>query len=158
MTKTLRNLLIIAVAVLVVVEVGNWLLDFGITRRNGHDDIGLYIAVALSAFLISTTIWLAVTNAPAGAIAINGLATISNVLALFTGVYYNIGGQGDFNHTLSHLDAVYVALGTATTAGTGDLVAKSQTARLVQTCQMGTDFALLGIALTIAVTAIMSKR
>lgn len=71
---------------------------------------------------------------------------LSQVLQFFAYIYWTYGDAPDFGHNLSHLDAFYFAVGTLTTAGTGSLNAVSQTARLLQTVQMGLDFGLVIVA------------
>jgi hypothetical protein len=49
---------------------------------------------------------------------------------------------------LTHLDAIYFAVGTFSTAGTGNIVAISESARFIQTAEMivGMVFVLLTVA------------
>jgi Ion channel len=77
------------------------------------------------------------------------LAVISliNILVLtvllFGYLYWDFGTRANFNTTLSHVDAIYFALGTLTTAGTGSIEATSETARTIQGAQMAIDVALV---------------
>lgn len=73
----------------------------------------------------------------------------SLVLQLFSYIYWSFGNVKNFSISLSHLDSFYFALGTLTTAGTGDISAISETARGLQTLQMGLDLLFVGIALAI---------
>jgi hypothetical protein len=75
----------------------------------------------------------------------------SLVLQLFSFIYWSYGGTNNFNIALSHLDSFYVALGTLTTAGTGSISAVSETARGIQTLQMGIDLAIVGFAVALVV-------
>ena len=58
---------------------------------------------------------------------------VSGVLTLIVGdfalFYWEAGKASNWGEALSKLDAVYVALGTLTTAGTGEIVARTQEAR-----------------------------
>lgn len=65
---------------------------------------------------------------PAPAIALV-TAIVSLVLQEFTFTYYNIGTDANFSKALSRLDALYVALGNMTTAGTGNIYPISEEAR-----------------------------
>jgi hypothetical protein len=82
-------------------------------------------------------------------------STFSILLACFSTLYWDYGAEGNFSITLSRLDAVYFAVGTLTTAGTGDIVAKSETARGIQTMQMVLGMALVVFAVTIVLARLL---
>jgi uncharacterized membrane protein len=147
-----------AICIVFVAGASGWVAALAPNKRHADIGVALYANLAIVLVLAAFVLYLVVANAPALLIMLNSLAVISNTLAAFTGVYYNIGNNGNFSVKLTHLDSVYVALGTATTAGTGSIAAQTDTARLVQTIQMGTDFVIIGIVLTVAITAIMSKQ
>jgi hypothetical protein len=73
----------------------------------------------------------------------------SLLLQLFSYIYWSYGTTRNFSITLSHLDSFYFALGTLTTAGTGTISAISETARQIQTLQMGLDLTFVGIVVAI---------
>jgi len=73
------------------------------------------------------------------------------LLEIFTGLYWSYGTSKNFSIPLSHLDALYFALGTLTTAGTGNISAISETSRRIQTAQMGIDFLLIGFIVALLV-------
>jgi Ion channel len=64
-------------------------------------------------------------------------------VAIFSYLYWGYGTRANFNITLSHVDAIYFALGTLTTAGTGSIEATSETARTIQGAQMAIDIGLV---------------
>jgi Ion channel len=76
--------------------------------------------------------------------------TLSLVLQLFSYVYLAHGTTKDFSVRLTHLDAFYFALGTFTTAGTGNISPISETARGLQALQMGLDFLLIAVVVVLA--------
>jgi hypothetical protein len=76
--------------------------------------------------------------------------TFSLVLQLFSYVYWVHGTTKDFSVSLTHLDAFYLALGTFTTAGTGNISPISETARGLQALQMGLDFLLIAVVVVLA--------
>jgi voltage-gated potassium channel len=80
---------------------------------------------------------------------INGFSTI--VLA-FSTIYWTIGTKANFGMELSRVDAIYFALGTLTTAGTGTIVPTSGLARAIVSGQMIVDFVFVAAAVTIAIT------
>lgn len=57
-----------------------------------------------------------------------------------------LGSTSNFSIYLSRLDAVYFAVGTLTTAGTGNISATSDLARGLQTIQMALDLVLVVFA------------
>jgi hypothetical protein len=73
------------------------------------------------------------------------IATISAVLVGFTFEYYAVGGTDNWSQGLDHVDAIYVAVGTLTTAGTGGINAKSDAAHLIQIGQMVADIVVITI-------------
>lgn len=77
--------------------------------------------------------------------------TFSTLLVNFTAMYWSLGGKAGhgFNERLTHLDALYYAVGTLTTAGTGSITALSTRARTYATVQMGLDFVLVAITLAV---------
>jgi hypothetical protein len=75
--------------------------------------------------------------------------TLSQVLQFFSYMYWSYGTATNFSVRLSHLDSFYFALGTMTTAGTGDVSAISEIARGLQTLQMGFDLVLFGFVVTL---------
>lgn len=78
------------------------------------------------------------------------------LLGIFSDVYLTYGHgqhQHDFNERLTKIDAVYFAVGTLSTAGTGHIEAISERARTVQLMEM-----LLGLALVLfAVSAVVAR-
>ena len=78
--------------------------------------------------------------------------TLSQLLRGFSYLYWNFGSAKDFDIPLTHLDALYVALGTLSTAGTGNITAMSEAARRIQLSQMFVDvlFVVFAVAIVIA--------
>ena len=74
----------------------------------------------------------------------------------FAYIYWSYGTIVNFNMPLSHLDALYFALGTLTTAGTGSVVAISETARRLQLLQMILDSGLILISVGLFVARFAS--
>jgi voltage-gated potassium channel Kch len=70
----------------------------------------------------------------------------------FAVLYWFIGTTANFNVELSRIDALYFALGTLTTAGTGTIAPTSDLARAIVSGQMVLDLAFIASAVTIAVT------
>jgi len=81
----------------------------------------------------------------------------SMLLALFSTLYWNYGSATNFSIILSRLDAVYFAIGTLTTAGTGNIAPISQTARGIQALQMILDLGLVVFAITLVLAAFSSR-
>lgn len=73
----------------------------------------------------------------------------SLVLQFFSYLYWAYGTTRNFSIRLTHLDAFYFALGTLTTAGTGNISPVSETARELQAFQMAVDLAFTGFAVAI---------
>jgi voltage-gated potassium channel len=66
---------------------------------------------------------------------------------LFAATYY-VTGQveaGNFGATLTRIDALYFTVTVSATVGFGDIVARSEVARLFVTLQMLADLVLIGL-------------
>ena len=81
----------------------------------------------------------------------------SLIMISFSFLYWAYGQPGNFNIWLSHLDAVYFTLGTLTTAGTGNIVATSETTRAIQSIQMAVDLGFTLLAVGILVSRLPSS-
>jgi hypothetical protein len=75
----------------------------------------------------------------------------------FATLYWSIGTTANFNVELSRIDAIYFALGTLTTAGTGTIAPTSDLARAIVGGQMILDLVFVAYVLTVTVTR-WSKR
>lgn len=80
------------------------------------------------------------------------------LIYVFSTIYWYRGAGDNFSRPLSHLDAVYFAVGTFTTAGTGSISATSQYARGVQLLQEVIDAALVLFILGIVVARLVERR
>ena len=65
---------------------------------------------------------------------------------------------GNFGGHLSHTDGVYFTVTVFSTAGFGDITAKTETARLVVTGQMIADLIILGLAVKVLVGAVRRSQ
>ncbi len=82
---------------------------------------------------------------------------ISLLIVSFAWLYWGYGTKGNFSRDLSKWDAVYFALGTFTTAGTGGLEAKTELAEALVSCQLVLDFVWVAGAVTLVVNKLGSK-
>jgi hypothetical protein len=71
------------------------------------------------------------------------VATASLVLLVYANIDYLFGTARNFSQALSPLDALYVAVGVLTTVGTGNIIAVSETSRLLLTLEMVLDILLV---------------
>jgi membrane protein YdbS with pleckstrin-like domain len=85
-------------------------------------------------------------------------ASLGTLILLFSTLYWQIGTDQNFNLPLSRLDGVYFTLGTLTTAGTGNIVATSETARAIQFIQMIVDLGVAALVIGIFVSRISSLQ
>lgn len=83
-------------------------------------------------------------------------ATLVLFLVLFAGAYYMLGRAvpGSFSEPLTRTDALYFALTTFSTAGFGDITARSQTARVLLMVQMTGGLLLVGVAARVLAAAV----
>lgn len=108
----------------------------------------LAIAMGVSAFIVvkgrsSSWIWLSVAAINAVAAVLLGSAT----------AYFWTGDTSNWNITLTHLDALYVAMGTFTTAGTSGITPISEHGRALVIVQMSVD-----VVVSVLVLGIFASR
>lgn len=119
--------------------------------------IGLVALVVLVGFQVR---WIIGSPFP-GLRAIEALGTsVPLFLLLFASTYLvmaSISG-GSFNQPLTHTDSLYFSVTVFATVGFGDIVAKTEAARLVVTLQMVADLVIIGIGARIILGAITTGR
>lgn len=81
----------------------------------------------------------------------------ASLVGNFSILYWNYGTPVNFTADLTRLDAVYFAVGTLTTAGTGDISAVSQLARGLQGLQLALDIVFVVFAVALAVAEISAR-
>jgi hypothetical protein len=89
--------------------------------------------------------------------AVEALAiTIPLFLLLFATTYYLLekAETGSFTEPLTRTDSLYFTLTVASTVGFGDIVARSEPARVVTMIQMVGDIMLVGVAARLVVEAV----
>jgi hypothetical protein len=81
-------------------------------------------------------------------------------LLLFASTYVVISGisVGDFSEPLTRTDALYFSITVFATVGFGDIVPKTEGARLVVTGQMVADVVIVGIAAKAIAGAVSQGR
>jgi hypothetical protein len=85
-------------------------------------------------------------------------AAASVLLWVFASLYLALGAKrANFGHVLTHVDCIYLALGTLTTSGTGRLSPNSQAARVAVSAQYGADLLFVFVAVGLAV-AVLGAR
>ena len=79
---------------------------------------------------------------------------------MFAATYFSTSrnSAGSFNMDLSRVDAAYFSVTVLTTVGFGDIVATSQTTRLLVTTQMLADLVLVGFIAKVLVGAVQRRR
>ncbi|MFB7650357.1 MULTISPECIES: potassium channel family protein [unclassified Streptomyces] len=85
-------------------------------------------------------------------------ATAVLFLVLFAAFYYLLerASPGTFSEALTKTDSLYFTLTTFATVGYGDIVARSQTGRLVVMIQMAGGLLLVGVAARVLVGAVQT--
>jgi hypothetical protein len=126
----------------VTCQVVFWVAFFGLPRHGSFSSVFLYVGLFLLVIMAVTVIGAVRATAPL----ITFVAAANLLLLLlsyFSVLYYHYGTARNWSASLSHWDAVYVALGTLTTAGTGNIYAKSEFARRVLSMQMLVDVVVI---------------
>ncbi|MFR9796792.1 potassium channel family protein [Streptomyces sp. MS06] len=86
------------------------------------------------------------------------LTTLALFLVLFATTYHQLEQSAPeaFNEPLTRTDALYFTMTTFTTVGYGDIVARSETARVVVMLQMAGGLAVFGLAARILAGAVQA--
>ncbi len=79
--------------------------------------------------------------------------SIAILIGFFASLYLGSGSPDDWSRRLSQLDAVTLAMGTFTTAGTYGVTPMSETARGLVTLQMGVD-----VIATVVIFGLLAAR
>jgi voltage-gated potassium channel len=119
--------------------------------------IGLAWLIALVLFQVR---WILRSRFP-GLRGVEALATsIPLFLLLFAGAYVVLVAisAGNFSAPLTRTDALYFTVTVFSTAGFGDITAKTEAARLVVTGQMIVDLVAVGLAVKVIVGAVKRGR
>jgi hypothetical protein len=132
------------VAAMLILPIPAWFVQFSLTNRGNIGAAYIFTAAIETSACFIGLILLCFRRFRPGQTAIFLIFTFSLVLQTFSLLYWAHGTARDLSEPLTHLDAFYFALGTFTTAGTGNLSPISQVARGLQTLQMGVDFVLIG--------------
>ena len=82
--------------------------------------------------------------------------TVPAFLLMFAGTYFYLErhARADFNVPLTRFDAVYFTISVLSGVGFGDIVPRSELARMIVTVQMVGDLILLGAAARFAIDAV----
>ena len=109
---------------------------------------------------IAVVVWWSRSKVSLSRISVILLYTLLLLMIDFSFFYWSYGSTANFNLELTHLDAIYFAVGTLSTAGTGDISAVSETARGIQTIQMMLDlgFVVLAVAMVVARFSAYSRK
>jgi len=121
--------------------------------------VGTILALGLATFVAWMAIQVrSIVRSPyPGLRGLEALATgIPFFLLLFASAYVAMSDlwPESFTAILSHSDGLYFTVTVFSTVGFGDIVAKSETARLVVTGQMLADLVVLGVAIKVVVGAV----
>ena len=120
---------------------------------------GLYVIVPSAITVIGITyVFISVTrfsSMPEKALML--LFGFALLVGNFSILYWSYGTTGNFTEHLTRLDAIYFAIGTLTTAGTGNISAVSQLARGLQALQMALDIGFIVFVVALAVAEIFSR-
>jgi voltage-gated potassium channel len=114
---------------------------------------GLILLVALIGFQVRSII----RSRFPGLRAVEALCTsLPLFLLLFASTYLVMTAisAGSFNQRLTHTDALYFTVTVFATVGFGDIVPKTETARLIVTGQMAADLVIIGIGAKIILGAV----
>jgi hypothetical protein len=144
---------------LVLGQVSIW-VAFAMTSSKQPESIfGVLLLVSFTLMWITATVWLARRDDTH--LLVLGFAAVNTVIflvAYFATFYLSYGTRTNWNMRLTHLDALMVALGTLTTAGTGDIQPRSETARTLLTGQMAIDLVVVTVMSAFVLNRFVARR
>ncbi|MFD8151312.1 MULTISPECIES: potassium channel family protein [unclassified Streptomyces] len=130
---------------------------------DGRTSSGTSALLACGLLLVSVVFWWevrAILDSPYPRLkAIEALGTtLALFLLLFAGAYFLLehSTPGSFSEPLTKTDSLYFTLTTFTTVGYGDIVARSQTGRVLTMLQMAGGLLLVGVAAKILAGAVQA--
>jgi voltage-gated potassium channel Kch len=130
---------------------------------DGRSTGGTSVLLACGLLLVVGVFWWevqAIVHSPYPRLkAIEALAaTLVLFLLLFAGAYYLLehSTPGSFSEPLTKTDSLYFTLTTFATVGYGDIVARSQTGRVLTMLQMAGGLLLVGVAARILAGAVQA--
>jgi hypothetical protein len=126
-----------------------------------HAVIDTYVVVAvyvltLSLFISGSIAMVRSRSSNLGIAAVFFMSVFFFLVGNFSYVYWSYGSTANFSVSLTRLDAIYFAIGTLTTAGTGNINATSELMRGIQALQMVLDLGLVVVALGVLVARLSS--
>lgn len=122
---------ILTVAAIVVATYAG-LLAYGILAHATISAIAASVLEGSVAWLSAFVVWL-----------------VLYLIWVFSFTYYLLGSPQHWNMPLSHVDAIYVTVGTLTTAGTTGIFARGALTRSVLTGQMALDLLVVTVLLAL---------
>jgi hypothetical protein len=147
------------IAVMVALQGLLWLGYVGSDRGLMH---GPAVEIAVAVGIAIGNIWALVAGVlrgdSIGTLLIYTAITFSALVQGFSGLYWSYGTAVNFSQALSKWDAVYFTLGTLTTAGTGNLWAKSEIAKQFVSLQLLVDLLFVGGAVALVVARLGERR
>ncbi|MFF5965628.1 potassium channel family protein [Streptomyces collinus] len=130
---------------------------------DGRSTTGTSALLACGLLLVLVIFWWevrAIANSPYPRLkAVEALAaTLVLFLLLFAGTYYLLehSTPGSFSEPLTKTDSLYFTLTTFATVGYGDVVARTQTGRVLTMVQMAGGLLLVGVAARILAGAVQA--
>ena len=152
---TLRTVATVALVVLI----------YYLVPMNKALDASTVIELALGALLflavVAVQVWRTSQSDYPTIRAVESLAfTIPVYVLLFATIYFlvNRADTASFGTPLSRTDTMYFSTTVLTTVGFGDISAKTETARVIATCQMMLDLVIVGLVARLIVNAIKVSR
>jgi len=153
MRRTKPGIALGITAYIVLFPIHQWFWQFTLTDRGSLPHWYILSAVVQVVGALGFLIVLCLQRPFKRALTAISLAYVFSLfLQLFSYMYWVNGTPREFSVSLTHLDSFYVALGIFTTAGTGNISPVGETARGLQTLQMGLDFILIGFVVVLVMT------
>jgi hypothetical protein len=136
-----------------------WLVFLLPTHRHGFGVAGTAIdSIWLALAIVALVLVAKNTTRRSGALLYGLVYLVANLIVSFAFLYWQQGTARDFTHALTRVDAIYVAVGTLSTAGTGNIAAISEPARTIQIIQMILDLGLVLFAVSVVVVRFMAPE
>ena len=147
------------VVILSATQVGVW-LAFLLSSRRGPLSV-VAIAVTLVAIAFASLRVVASALHPTRSVWVVlylAVHALSVLVADFAFIYWRSGTRANWGMPLSHIDALFLTIGTLTTAGTGGIGPHTEWARGMLTLQMTVDIVCVTLITGLVISRLSSRR
>jgi hypothetical protein len=147
------------IVLLSLTQVGVWLAFLLSGRRGSLSIVTIVLTVVVIAFASYRVVFSAIhPTRSLGAVLYLAAHALSVLVADFAFIYWRSGTAANWGMPLSHLDALFLAVGTLTTAGAAGIVPHTEWARGMLAIQMVVDIVSVTLVTGLVISRLSVRR